>query len=147
MAHPRSGDRVKVHYTGRFADGRVFDSSRGREPLELIVGEGQVIPGFENAVTRLQQGEEATVTIPAEEAYGQRREELMISVDRAQFPPHIEPSVGQRLQVRQDDGEVAVLTVTDVSAGEVTLDANHPLAGEDLTFELELVDIEPSRQP
>ena len=141
MAHPRSGDTVKVHYTGRFGDGRVFDSSRQREPMEVTVGAGRVIPGFEEALTRMEPGEERTVTIPAEQAYGARRPDLMVAVNRTEFPEHIEPSVGQQLQVRQDDGQVAVVTIAEVSDEQVTIDANHPLAGEDLTFDLELVEV------
>jgi peptidylprolyl isomerase len=141
MAHPRSGDTVKVHYTGRLRDGRVFDSSRQREPLELTVGEGQVIPMFEEALTAMEPGEERTVAIPAEQAYGPRRAELLVSVDRAQFPQHIEPAVGQELQVRRGGGDTAIVRVADVSDEQVTLDTNHPLAGEDLTFDLELVEV------
>jgi peptidylprolyl isomerase len=141
MAHPQSGDRVKVHYTGRFGDGRVFDSSRQRGPMELTLGQGQVIPSFEEALTEMEPGEEKTVTIQAEQAYGPRRRDLMVSIDRTEFPNHIEPTVGQELQVRQNDGEVKVVRIADVSDKEVTLDANHPLAGEDLTFDLELVEV------
>ena len=142
MAHPQSGDRVKVHYTGRLGDGRVFDSSRQRGPMELTLGQGQAIPSFEEALTEMEPGEEKTVTIPAEQAYGPRRRDLMVSVDRTEFPNHIEPTVGQELQVRKNDGEVAVVRVAEVSDREVTLDANHPLAGEDLTFDLELVEVQ-----
>ena len=145
MAHPRAGDTVKVHYTGRLHDGRVFDSSRERNPLELTVGESRLLPGFEEALTQMEPGEERTVTIPAERAYGPHRSELVLSVDRTELPEHIQPEVGQRLQVRQDDGEVTVLMVADVSDQQVTLDANHPLAGEDLTFELELMEVGPRR--
>jgi peptidylprolyl isomerase len=141
MPHPQSGDTVKVHYTGRFGDGRVFDSSKERGPMELTLGEGQVIPSFEEALTEMEPGEEKTVTIPAEQAYGPRRPDLMVSVDRTEFPKHIEPTVGQELQVRKNDAEVAVVRVAGVSDKEVTLDANHPLAGEDLTFDLELVEV------
>jgi peptidylprolyl isomerase len=139
MAHPRSGDTITVHYTGRLADGRVFDSSEGREPLELTIGEGEVIPGFEHALTQMEPGEERTVVIPAEEAYGPHRPELMVSVNRADLPDHIQPRVGQQLQVRADDGHSTIVTVAAVSDTQVTLDANHPLAGEDLTFDLRLV--------
>jgi peptidylprolyl isomerase len=141
MAHPRSGDTVKVHYTGRLRDGRVFDSSKQRGPLELTVGKGEVIPKFEEALTTMEPGEERTVAIPAEQAYGPRRDDLIVSVDRAKFPEHIEPAVGQELQVRRDSGATAIVTVTEVSDEQVTLDTNHPLAGEDLTFDLELVEV------
>lgn len=109
--------------------------------MELTVGKGQVIPRFEEAVTQMEPGEARTVTIPAEQAYGPRRADLLITVDRAEFPEHIEPTVGQQLEVRSDAGESALVTIAGVSAGQVTLDANHPLAGEDLTFDLELVDV------
>jgi peptidylprolyl isomerase len=143
MAHPRPGDTVAVHYTGRLADGTVFDSSREREPMEVTVGEGQVIPTFEEAVAGMQPGEARTITIPADQAYGPHRQELMVSVDRAEFPDHIEPAVGLALEVRQEGGEPAIVRVAEVSGEEITLDANHPLAGEDLTFDLELVAIKP----
>jgi FKBP-type peptidyl-prolyl cis-trans isomerase 2 len=141
MAHPRSGDTITVHYTGRLADGRVFDSSEGREPLELTLGEGEVILGFEHALAQMEPGEQRTVTIPAEEAYGPHRPELMVSVDRAELPDHIQPTVGLQLQVRADDGHCAIVTIAEVSDTQVTLDANHPLAGEDLTFDLKLVEL------
>jgi len=140
MAAAKSGDTVRVHYTGTLGDGSVFDSSQGREPLEFTVGIGQVIPGFDEAVTGMQPGEEKTVTIPTGEAYGERRPEMMATVPRAQFPAEIEPEIGQQLQVSQE-GQNFVVTVVEVGADEVTLDANHPLAGEDLTFKLELVEI------
>ncbi|HXE79148.1 MAG TPA: peptidylprolyl isomerase [Vicinamibacterales bacterium] len=139
MAHPRAGDTVRVHYTGRLDDGRVFDSSREREPLELTLGEGSVIPGFEEAITQMEPGDVRTVRIPAEKAYGEHRAELVLSVDRAELPSGIQPRVGQHLQLRHDDGEVTIARIADVTAEHVTIDANHPLAGHDLTFELELV--------
>jgi peptidylprolyl isomerase len=141
MAQAKSGDMVSVHYTGRLDDGTVFDSSEGREPLRFEVGSGQVIAGFDEAITGMGEGETKTVRIPSEEAYGERRDELMLEVERSAFPPTIEPEVGQRLQMSQGPGQAAVVTVTDVSAESVRLDANHPLAGEALTFELKLVEI------
>lgn len=142
MSRPRPGDTAMIHYTGRLGDGRVFDSSKDRGPMELMVGKGQVIPRFEEAVTEMEPGEARTVTIPAEQAYGPRRADLLVTVDRAEFPEHIQPAVGQQLEVRRDDGERAIVTIAEVSAEQVTLDANHPLAGEDLTFDLELVDVQ-----
>jgi peptidylprolyl isomerase len=141
MAQPQSGDRVKVHYTGRLDDGRVFDTSKDRAPLELTVGESQVIPGFEEALTQMEPGDAKTVIVPAEQAYGPHRPELLLTVDRAEFPEHIEPAVGQKLQV-QHDGRVSEVRVADVSDDQVTLDVNHPLAGKNLTFDLELVEIQ-----
>ncbi len=140
MAQARSGDTVRVHYTGRLEDGSVFDSSEGREPLEFVLGAQQVIPGFEEAVDGLSPGEERSVSIPADRAYGPRREEMVLTVGRDQFPDEIQPEVGQQLQMSQD-GQVAIVTITGVSDADVTLDANHPLAGKDLMFDVQLVEI------
>ena len=140
MAAAQSGDTVRVHYTGTLGDGSVFDSSRGREPLEFQLGTGQVIPGFETAVTGLEPGEERRVTIPSDQAYGPRRDEMIVTVGREVFPPSIDPQVGQMLQMSQGDQALRV-TVTEVGDAGVTLDANHPLAGQDLTFDIELVEI------
>lgn len=143
MAHPRSGDTVKVHYTARLDDGRVLDSSKERDPLELTIGEGKPFPGFDEALTQMEPGEERTVTIPADRGYGPHRPELMVAVDRTEFPNDIQPQVGQQLQVRHEQGQVSVVTVAEVSDEQVTLDANHPLAGRDLTLELQLVEVGP----
>jgi peptidylprolyl isomerase len=140
MTHPRSGDTVRVHYTGRLDDGRVFASSRAQEPLELTVGEGTLIPSVEETLTRMQPGEERTVTIPPERAYGPYQPELLRAVARAEFPEDLEPEVGQELQVRQGDA-VIVMRVAEVSDEQVTIDANHPLAGKNVTFDLELLEI------
>lgn len=140
MAQAQAGDIVRVHYTGRLDDGTVFDSSQGSDPLEFTLGEGQVIAGFDRAVTGMSPGDTQTVTIPANDAYGERREEMVQTVAREQFPAHVEPEVGQRFQVSNGQ-QMAVVTVTGVSADGVTLDGNHPLAGQDLIFELSLVEI------
>lgn len=140
MAKARQGDTVKVDYTGKLEDGTVFDSSGNREPLEFTIGEGQVIPGFEEAVVGMAPGEEKTVKIPEDQAYGPRREDMVLEVDRGSFPPDLEPEVGQHLQMAQGD-RVTVVTVTEVSDSNVKLDANHPLAGEDLTFDIKLDEI------
>ena len=140
MEQAKTGDTVRVHYTGRLEDGNVFDSSQGREPLEFTLGSGQVIPGFDEAVTGMAPGDERTVTIPSDQAYGPRRDEMMVRVERDQFPDNMEPEVGQQLQVSQG-GQVAVVTVAGISDEGVTLDANHPLAGKDLIFDLQLVEI------
>lgn len=140
MEEAKSGDTVRIHYKGTLGDGTVFDSSQGREPLEFTLGTGQVIPGFEQAVQGMTPGDKKAVTIPSEEAYGPRRDEQVMTVNRGDFPPHIEPEVGQQLQLQQGDQSV-VVRVTEVSDSQVKLDANHPLAGEDLTFELELVEV------
>ena len=134
------GDTVRIHYTGTLDDGSVFDSSRGRRPLEFTVGSGQVIPGFDAAVTGMAPGEEKTVTIPAAQAYGDRREDHEMTVERAQLPDDIDPVVGDQLQM--SDGQNQFLVRVSATTKEtVTLDANHPLAGKDLTFALELMEI------
>ena len=140
MQAAKSGDVVHVHYTGTLDDGSVFDSSVGHDPLEFTLGAGQVIPGFDQAVAGMTPGDERRITIPADEAYGQHRDELVLVVDRKEMPAEIEAAVGQKLQLSQE-GQSYVVTITDVSPEQVTLDANHPLAGQDLTFELQLVDI------
>ena len=140
MAVARKGDTVRVHYTGSLEDGRVFDSSDGRDPLEFTLGAGQVIGGFDAAVTGMEIGEQRRVTIPANDAYGTRSDENVVKVDRAQLPPNIDPSPGQQLQMSQA-GQTFHVTVAEVSDETVVLDANHPLAGEDLTFDLTLVEI------
>jgi peptidylprolyl isomerase len=141
MSQAKEGDTVKVHYTGKLADETVFDSSRDRDPLEFTIGAGQIIPGFEQAVVGMQPGEEKTAQIPANEAYGPYQDDMTLEVDRDQFPPDMSPEVGQQFQVSQPDGHAVMVTVTDVSGANVTLDANHPLAGQDLTFDIELVEI------
>jgi peptidylprolyl isomerase len=140
MAQAKTGDTVRVHYKGSLSDGTVFDTSRNRDPLEVTLGSGQLIPGFENAVLGMETGEERRVTIPAEDAYGPRREELILEVPRGRFPPDIEPEVGKQLRMTQE-GHDFVVVVQDVKEDSVTLDANHPLAGKELIFELELVEV------
>lgn len=140
MEQAKSGDTVRIHYTGRLDDGSVFDSSRERDPLEFRLGSGQVIPGFDRAVDGMSPGEEKTITIPAAEAYGLRREEMVMRVGRDEFPPDLQPEVGQRLQMSQGT-QMVVVVVTEVDEDGVTLDANHPLAGQNLTFDLQLVSI------
>ena len=135
------GDTVRVHYTGTLEDGTTFDTSVGGEPLEFTLGAGQMIPGFEKAVYGLKIGESKTVTIPAEEAYGPQRDDLITVIEREQLPADLDTKVDQQLQMQQTDGRTAVVIVTDVSETTITVDANHPLAGEDLTFEIELVEI------
>ncbi|MDH3392840.1 MAG: peptidylprolyl isomerase [Desulfobulbaceae bacterium] len=141
MAQAKAGDTVHVHYTGRLTDGTVFDTSDGRDPLKFTVGEGQVIPGFDNAILEMTVGDKKTVEIPVDQAYGPTQDDLVMPVPRNQFPPDITPEVGQQLQVGSPSGELMVVTVTDVKEDIVTLDANPPLAGEDLTFDIELVAI------
>ncbi len=141
MSEAKNGDNVQVHYTGKLDDGTVFDSSEGRDPLEFQLGSGSVIPGFEAAVVGMQEGETRSTHIPSEDAYGAHREELVLTVPRSEFPPDLNPEVGQQLQVRQQSGEPFVVTVVDVNDAEVKLDANHPLAGEALNFDIKLVKI------
>jgi len=137
----KAGDTVKVHYTGTLADGKQFDSSVGKEPLEFTLGSSQVIAGFDKGVTGMKAGEKKTVTIPAAEAYGLYRDDLVFTIERSQLPTNITPAVGMRLQMLQQDGSNAVVTIKELTNATVTLDANHELAGKDLTFELELVEI------
>ena len=140
-AQAKNGDTVQVKYTGKLADGTVFDSSVGREPLEFTLGEGQVIPGFEKAVFGMKVGEKKTVTIPADEAYGPHFDDMVVEVPREKLPEDITPEVGQQLGVKRTDGGTSIVTIISVSDNAVTIDANHPLAGKDLTFEIELVKI------
>jgi peptidylprolyl isomerase len=140
MGSVKTGDTVRVHYTGELDSGTVFDSSDGAEPLRFKVGSGEVIPGFDEAVLGLSPGDSRRVTIPADEAYGERREELVVAVPRERFPADFELEPGMQLNLEQD-GHTVMVTITDVSDATVTIDGNHPLAGENLTFDLRLVDI------
>ncbi|HEX8317443.1 peptidylprolyl isomerase [Longimicrobium sp.] len=140
MAEAKRGDTVRVHYKGTLDDGSVFDSSEGRDPLEFTIGGGQVIAGFDQGVTGMSPGDERTINIPSSDAYGEVRAELLLRVPREQFPPDVTPEVGQQLQM-SDGQQTFIVTVRDVANDAVLLDANHPLAGKALTFELTLVDI------
>lgn len=144
MAKASSGDTVKVDYTGRLNDGTVFDSSEGegREPLEFTVGSGQVIPGFDQGVQGMEVGESKTIKIPSEDAYGPHQEELVAEIDKSSFPEDMELTVGDMLHLQQPDGQAIAATVAEIKDGSVVLDANHPLAGQDLTFDVKLVKIE-----
>ncbi len=142
MAQAQEGDTVHIHYTGRLDDGTVFDSSREREPLGFTLGSGQVIPGFDSAVTGMSVGESKTATIPAAEAYGDARDDLFIPVDRGQLPEGLDPSVGQPLQMQTPNGQQVHVVISQVEDDRIVVDANHPLAGEDLTFDIELVKID-----
>ena len=141
MGLAKHGNWVQVHYTGRTVEGEVFDSSIGRDPLEFRLGGGQVIPGFEDGVRGMNPGESKTISIPMNEAYGPHREDMVVIVDRGDFPMGVDIIVGQQLQVREVGGDVLTVMVTDLSESEVTLDANHPLAGKDLLFDIQLVGI------
>ncbi len=141
MTGAKNGDTVKVHYKGTLEDGTIFDSSFDREPLEFTIGAGDLIPGFERAVLGMVPDESKTVTIPSDQAYGPYREELVMELGPDKIPTDMELERGQQVQVRQEDGRVYPVMVTEISDSGVTLDANHPLAGRDLTFELQLVEI------
>lgn len=141
MSQAKDGDKVKVHYTGKFEDDTVFDTSQGRAPLEFTIGKGNIIPGFEHAVLGMQAGEKKTFTIPPDEAYGTRRDELMVEVNKSDFPPDVTPEIDQQLQMKRPDGNVITVVVSKIEGETVTLDANHPLAGKTLVFDVELVEI------
>lgn len=141
MSVIENGSTVKVHYTGTLEDGEVFDSSVSREPLQFTMGQGQLIPGFEKAIIGLKVGDKTTTTIPAAEAYGEHNPQMEIKVTRAQLPEDLEPEIGMQLQLNQPNGQPIPCIITNVEGDEITIDANHPLAGKDLTFEIEVVEI------
>lgn len=142
MAEAKAGDTVAVHYTGTLDDGTVFDSSKERAPLSFTVGSGQLIRGFDSAVVGMSVGETRTVKIAAEDAYGDHDERLVHAVERSAFPPDVELEVGRALVVKGPNGQPLRLTIVEIEDDEITLDGNHPLAGENLTFEISLVTIE-----
>lgn len=141
MSKVKPNDTIKVHYTGKLQDGQVFDSSREREPLEFTLGQGQIIPGFEKGVIDMEENETKTINISSSDAYGERREEMVQEVPKSQLPPEIKPEVGLPLMSQTPDGQQIRLTVTDVKDETIVVDANHPLAGKDLTFEVEVLEI------
>lgn len=141
MAQAKIGDTVQVHYTGKLEDGTIFDSSIDHDPLEFTLGQGQIIPGFEQAVVGMAPGDAKTQVIPSTQAYGPYREDMVVEISRSQMPPELEPEVGQQLEVAQGPGQIIPVVVTQVSEATVTLDANHPLAGENLVFDIQLVAI------
>jgi len=141
MVQAKKGDVVKVHYTGKFEDGTVFDTSIGRDPLEFAVGSRKVIPGFEEAVEGMNPGELKTVSISPEKGYGLHLEELVIEIARDNLPEEVEPVVGQAIQIGESHDKMLQVTVTEVTDSKVVLDANHPLAGKNLVFEIELLEI------
>jgi peptidylprolyl isomerase len=141
MAQAKSGDTVRVHYTGKLADGEVFDSSVGKDALQFVLGAGQLIAGFDRAVVGMQPGEAKTATFGPEEGYGVPQDNLVFVVDRQTLPAHLDPEVGQRYHIRQGEGSPLAVTVMAVSPESITLDGNHPLAGKALTFEIQLVEI------
>lgn len=141
MSTIKNGDTVKVHYTGTLDNGEIFDSSINRDPLQFTLGQGQLIPGFEKAVIGLGVGDVTTANIPSTEAYGEHNPQMEITIEKAQLPEGMEPEVGLQLQLNQPDGQPIPCQVTKVEGEQVTIDANHPLAGKDLTFNIEIVSI------
>ena len=141
MAKVKAGHKVRVHYIGKLESGEEFDSSAGRDPLEFEVGSGQVIKGFDNGVLEMKVGEKKSIVIQPDDAYGQRRDDFLVDVPISEFPQNITPELGQELQLNQPDGSAVNVRIVDVDDENVRLDANHPLAGEILVFEVELVDI------
>jgi peptidylprolyl isomerase len=141
MSQAKAGDTVRVHYTGKLDDDSKFDSSVGREPLEFALGSGQVIPGLDKAVEGMAVGENKSVRIEAEEAYGPHQEQLIQEVPKSALPDDMQPAVGMPLQAQGPEGQVVKLVVTAVAEESITVDANHPLAGKALSFDIELVEI------
>jgi peptidylprolyl isomerase len=141
MAQAKSGDTVKIHYSGFLMDGTIFDSSLEGEPFEFTLGDGTVIPGFEDGVVGMEEGEEKTLAIPPARAYGDRDEDLVAVIDRTQLPPEIEPVVGSILQLTAEGGEVSNVIITELTDATITLDGNHPLAGQELIFEVRLLEV------
>ena len=141
MEQVKKGDKVNVHYHGRLKDGSTFDTSAGREPLQFVVGAGQVIKGFDDAVVDMKLGDKKTVNIPVHEAYGERNDDMMMEYPISEFPADMKPEVGMELQMGDNSGNVFPVVITQVNGDVVLLDANHPLAGQDLIFDIELVSI------
>jgi len=141
MATAQEGNTVKVHYTGKLDDGTEFDSSRNRKPLEFIIGKQMVIPGFEKAVIGLSPGESVAVNIPVNDAYGPRLDQLVLEVEKTQLPDDIKLEIGAVLEMKRPDGRIVPVRVAKITDEQVILDANHPLAGKNLNFEIELLEI------
>jgi peptidylprolyl isomerase len=142
MANAQKGDKVFVHYVGKLDDGSVFDSSINSNPLEFTIGDGSIIPGFEEAVIGLEEGQKKSFTVKPEDAYGPYYNERVIVINKSQLPPDLDPQIGDKLQGQQPDGSVVLFSVIDRNEDEITLDGNHPLAGKNLNFEIELVKIQ-----
>ncbi len=145
MQQVKHGDTVQVHYHGKLGDGSTFDSSAGRQPLEFEVGSGMVIPGFDTGVTGMVVGEKKSIVIPADQAYGSKMEERIVEFPRSQFPPDLIPEIGIQLTMSGGGGQQFQVRIVEIKEEMVTLDANHPLAGEALHFDLELVAITQSK--
>jgi peptidylprolyl isomerase len=141
MSNAQYGDTVTVHYTGKLENGDIFADSKDDDPIEITIGDGKYIPGFENGVIGMEVGEMKTVTLPPKEAFGTRSQELIMKAQRSQLPEHLVPALGKQFQVRNEDGNTFEVTITELDEETVTLDANHPLAGYTLTFNIHLVSI------
>lgn len=141
MSQVKQNDTVKVHYTGKLADGQVFDSSEGKEPIEFTLGHGQLIPGFEKGLMDMKLNEKKTINIPKDEAYGDSREDLILEVQKSELPAEIKPEVGMGLVSKSSDGIELNMLITEVKEESIIVDGNHPLAGKDLIFDLEVVEI------
>ncbi len=137
----KDGDKVKVHFVGKTEKGEVFATSQGNEPLEFQIGDGSVLPGFEKAIQGMEKGENKTVTLPPQDGFGEQNDSLVLTVERSQFPEDFDPQEGMEMQVPQPDGSVVFFKILKVEGDQVQLDANHPLAGSTITFELELLEI------
>jgi peptidylprolyl isomerase/FKBP-type peptidyl-prolyl cis-trans isomerase SlpA len=141
VGQAKEGDEVQVHYTGKLEDGTVFDTSQDGDPLSFTIGENRVIPGFESAVVGMEPGDTKTTEIEPEQAYGEHRDDMVMELDRDQIPENVEPDVGQQLQLRLENGQTVPVLITALGEETVTIDANHPLAGRTLIFEIELIDV------
>jgi len=141
VAQAKEGDEVQVHYTGKLEDGTVFDTSEDGDPLNFTIGENRVIPGFEEAVTGMEPGDSKTTEVEPEQAYGEHREDMVMEMERDQIPDDVDPEVGQQLQLRLENGQTVPVLITALGEDTVTIDANHPLAGRKLMFEIELIDV------
>jgi peptidylprolyl isomerase len=141
MSVATKGNTVKVHYTGKLKDGTIFDSSKDKEPLEFILGDGKMIKGFDVAVEGMKVGDDKSITIPSDEAYGEKREDMMLDVPLDQVPTEIKPEVGMDLSIQNQQGQPTPVQGVHVDESKITLDANHPLAGQDLVFDINLVDV------
>jgi FKBP-type peptidyl-prolyl cis-trans isomerase 2 len=135
------GDKVKVHYEGKLSNGEVFDQSNQEEPVSFEIGKGELIQGFEQAIIGMEAGETKTEQVPYDFAYGERRDDLVLELEKSKIPEHLNPQVGDQLEIKQDEGNNIPVVVKEITEESLTIDANHPLAGKDLTFELELVEI------
>ena len=141
MAQAKAGDTVRVHYEGQLSDGTIFDSSLEREPIEFILGQDTVIPGFEQAVIGMEVGESKDVSIPPEDGFGEYSEDLVVNIEKSILPPDINPELGMQLEVSSEEETPRVFTIADIAEDSITLDGNHPLAGAEIAFKIELLEI------